>query len=384
MAPSTRSATGRQPCVDSTPANPTPALQPVLDYRPPAGGRESPTPQEAANESESEEEGIPIAGPSNVDATPEPTMTQVLAMMAQILATRTPTTASEGPVFRTPSMKAPDSFDRTNPSKLRGYIQSCNLIFHNDIRSFPNDRRKVIYAVGYLSGKCAKWIEPFLSKLGNEDPNFLLNNWEIFESQLFSLYGDRNETRNAELALDELTMKDNAYASTYITDFRALSGRIEGWDKRALMFHFQKGLPAGLLDQLTTHHSHINSLLELINITLEFDTCYHERQKEKRRETPGFHSKSAERRPEKEKFVLHTQPRSFVPSKKEPTTSTSKPRSELPLNALGKLREGEKDRREKAGLCVYCGGKHSLEECDKKKRVTSNVQSSSTHSSGKA
>ena len=416
MAPSTRSrsvAAGKQPLVEETPANPSPSIQPILDYRPQEGGRESPTPHNDTAEpsDDDKEEGYyepaqPTAGPSNTGATPfesappiagpsnlgtatpsaKPSMTQILAVMTQLLAAQArPASVPEGPAFRTPSMRAPDNFDGTNPSKLRGYIQSCNLIFHNDLRSFPNDRRKVIYAAGYLSGKCSKWIEPYLSQLGNEDPNFLLNNWEIYESQLFSLYGDRNETRNAELELDELTMKENGYASTYITEFRALMGRIEGWGECALMFKFRKGLPPRLLDAMSTHFDNVNSLLELINLTLKFDTRYHKQQKEKRREPSVPHSKPAEPRTERGKFVPNPRTRSFAPWKKtSPTADTTTTRAESPLNALGKLKEGEKARREKAGLCVYCGGKHALEDCDKRKRVTKDVPSSSTPSSGKA
>ena len=115
MAPSTRSrsvAAGKQPRVEETPANPSPAIQPILDYRPQEGGRESPTPHDEAAEpsDDDEEEGYyepapPVAGPSNTGATPfesapptagpsnfgaappsaEPSMTQILAVMTQLL-----------------------------------------------------------------------------------------------------------------------------------------------------------------------------------------------------------------------------------------------------------------------------------------------------------
>ena len=53
MAPSTRSrsvAAGKQPRVKETPANPSPSIQPILDYWPQEGGRESPTPHDDAAE----------------------------------------------------------------------------------------------------------------------------------------------------------------------------------------------------------------------------------------------------------------------------------------------------------------------------------------------
>ncbi|MBW0579125.1 hypothetical protein O181_118840, partial [Austropuccinia psidii MF-1] len=85
-------------------------------------------------------------------------------------------------------MKAPDSFDGTQAHKLRGFIQSCQLIFHNDPASFCSDRKKVLYSAYFLTGRAGKWIEPYLSNISNEDPSYLLNNLPLFESQLFTLF----------------------------------------------------------------------------------------------------------------------------------------------------------------------------------------------------
>ncbi|MBW0593316.1 hypothetical protein O181_133031 [Austropuccinia psidii MF-1] len=46
--------------------------------------------------------------------------------------------------------------------------------------------------------RVAKWIEPYISNLTNQDSNYLLNSWKLFESQLFNLFGDSNEVRKAE------------------------------------------------------------------------------------------------------------------------------------------------------------------------------------------
>ncbi|MBW0506801.1 hypothetical protein O181_046516 [Austropuccinia psidii MF-1] len=104
-------------------------------------------------------------------------------------------------------MKAPECFDRTQPFKARSFIQSCQLIFHNDPANFSEDRKEVLYATSFLIGRAAKWIEPHLSNLTNQDPNYLLNSWKLFESQLFTLFGDPNEVRKAEAELDSLRMK---------------------------------------------------------------------------------------------------------------------------------------------------------------------------------
>ncbi|MBW0581869.1 hypothetical protein O181_121584 [Austropuccinia psidii MF-1] len=165
--------------------------------------------------------------------------------------------------FKTPSMKAPECFDRTQPFKVGSFIQSFQLIFHNDPSNFSQDRKK-----------------PYLSSLTNQDSNYLLNSWSLFESQLFNLFGDPNEVRKAEAELDSLRMKEGGHVSLYIANFRSLVSRIGDWGERALIHHFRKGFPSRILDQLASHPSRINSLQDLMDITLDLDTRYHERQKQ--------------------------------------------------------------------------------------------------------
>ncbi|MBW0579692.1 hypothetical protein O181_119407 [Austropuccinia psidii MF-1] len=105
-------------------------------------------------------------------------------------------------------MKAPECFNGTQPFKFRIFIQSCQLIFHNDPANFSQDRKKVLYATSFLAGRASKWIEPYLSNLNNQDSSYLLNSWPLFESQLFTLFGDPNEVRKAESELDGLRMKE--------------------------------------------------------------------------------------------------------------------------------------------------------------------------------
>ncbi|MBW0525084.1 hypothetical protein O181_064799 [Austropuccinia psidii MF-1] len=76
-------------------------------------------------------------------------------------------------------------------------------------------------------------------------------------------------------------MKEGGHVSLYISYFRSLVSRIGDWGERDLIHHFRKGFPSRILDQLASHPSRIDSLQDLMNITLELDTRYHERQKEK-------------------------------------------------------------------------------------------------------
>ncbi|MBW0564036.1 hypothetical protein O181_103751 [Austropuccinia psidii MF-1] len=160
--------------------------------------------------------------------------------MGQLTQAVAPRETSKSPALRTTSMKAPDSFDGTKAYKLRGFIQSCQLIFHNDPENFFSDRKK-----------------------------------------LFTLFGGPNEVRKAEQELDNLRLKESGQVSFYIAAFRSLMSRIGDWGERAYIHVYRRGLASRLLDQLAPHPGNFDILQELMEITLELDTRYHDRQKEK-------------------------------------------------------------------------------------------------------
>ncbi|MBW0487531.1 hypothetical protein O181_027246 [Austropuccinia psidii MF-1] len=146
----------------------------------------------------------------------EPSLLAILQQMTKIVANLQAASSSESsrpPAFKTPSMNAPECFDGTQPFKFRNFIQSCQLIFHDYPANISQDRKKVPFATEFLIGRAAKWIEPYLSNLTNQDPRYLLNSWTLFESHLFTLFGDPNEVRKAESELDSVRMKEGRNVS---------------------------------------------------------------------------------------------------------------------------------------------------------------------------
>ncbi|MBW0485695.1 hypothetical protein O181_025410 [Austropuccinia psidii MF-1] len=102
-----------------------------------------------------------------------------------------------------------------------------------------------------------------------------------------------------------------------------------------------------------------------MDITLELDTRYHERQKakggnqEKKPPVTGSNfsrplQDSPSKRPQHKKNKKG----------KQSQVSKDKPYDAL-LNKDNKLIGTEKERRIKEGLCTYFGGKHSIEKCFK-------------------
>ncbi|MBW0499013.1 hypothetical protein O181_038728 [Austropuccinia psidii MF-1] len=79
----------------------------------------------------------------------EPSLLAIMQKITKIMANLQAAASSEvsrSPAFKTPSMKAPEFFDGTQPFKVRSFIQCCQLIFHNDPANFSQDRKKVLYA----------------------------------------------------------------------------------------------------------------------------------------------------------------------------------------------------------------------------------------------
>ncbi|MBW0558643.1 hypothetical protein O181_098358 [Austropuccinia psidii MF-1] len=234
-----------------------------------------------------------------------------------------------------------------------------SIDFNNDLENFSQDRKKVLYAISFLIGRAAKWIEPYLSDLSNQESNYLLNSRNLFESQLFTLFGDPNEVRKAEAELDSLRMKEGVHVSSYIAYFRSLVSRIGDWDERAIIHHFRKGLPCRSLDKLASQPSRIDSIQDLMDITLELDTRYHERQNEK------IHHQ--EKKPEASKSNSSHPKNSSSSSqkKKKNFQKRDKPHSSL-LDKDFNLMNSEKERRIKEGLFTYCVWKHTLESSFKR------------------
>ncbi|MBW0460771.1 hypothetical protein O181_000486 [Austropuccinia psidii MF-1] len=207
-----------------------------------AGAPES---SEASNQAHSNQPLVSQAEPNFLKMMEQ--MTQFMGQLTQAVA---PQENSEAPAFNTPSMKAPDSFNGTQAHKLRGFIQSCQLIFHNDPENFFSDKKNILYSTSILTGRAFKWIEFYFSNISNEDLSYLLNKFQLFETQLFTFFGDPNEVRKSEQELDSLRMKE-------------------------------KSIGIKLLDQSASHPGRFDIIQELMDIALELDTRYHERQKER-------------------------------------------------------------------------------------------------------
>ncbi|MBW0555466.1 hypothetical protein O181_095181 [Austropuccinia psidii MF-1] len=319
----------------------------------------------------------------------DPSLLKIMEQMAftimgHLSQAAAPRDNSKALVFKTPSMKAPDSFDGTQAHKLRGFIQSCQFISHNDAENFFSDRKKVLYSTSFLTSRSGKCIEHYLSNISNEDPSSLLNNWQLFETRLFTLFANSNEVRKAEKELDNLRMKESGHVSLYISDFRSLMSRIGDWGERAYIHFCRRGLASRLLNQLAAYPGNLYTLQELMDITLELDTRCHERQKKKgshqEKKPPVTESNSS--RPPQDSSSKRPHHKKNKKCKKF-QASKDKLHSAL-LNKDNKSMSSEKERRIKKGLFTYFGGKHPIEKCSRRPQNKSGSSRGFPSKQGKA
>ncbi|MBW0479318.1 hypothetical protein O181_019033 [Austropuccinia psidii MF-1] len=111
--------------------------------------------------------GVPILTKSNQPVSHQSSSSSlaILQQMTQIMANLQEASSSEAsipPAFKTSSMKSPECFDGTHPFKVRNFIQSCQLISHNDTEYFSQYRKKFLYDTSFLDGRAPKLIEPSL------------------------------------------------------------------------------------------------------------------------------------------------------------------------------------------------------------------------------
>ncbi|MBW0529646.1 hypothetical protein O181_069361 [Austropuccinia psidii MF-1] len=80
-------------------------------------------------------------------------MEQITQLIRQITQEVAPRENYRAPEFKTSSIKAPDSFNDTKSHKLKGFIQSCQSIFHNDPEDIFSERKKGLYSTSFLTSR---------------------------------------------------------------------------------------------------------------------------------------------------------------------------------------------------------------------------------------
>ncbi|MBW0463516.1 hypothetical protein O181_003231 [Austropuccinia psidii MF-1] len=175
------------------------------------------------------------------------------------------------------------------------------------------------------------------------------------------MFEDSNEVRESEKELDNVRIKESGHVSLYISDHRSLMSIIGDWGERAYIHVYRRQLESRLLDQLASNRCTFDILQEIMDITLDLDTRYHERQKEKggnQEENSPINVFNFSRPPQHSSLKMPHHKK----NKKGKQFQVSKDNLHLALlNKDNKLIGSEKERRIQEGLCKYRGGKNPIE-----------------------
>jgi len=57
----------------------------------------------------------------------------------------------------------PNTFDGSDPKKLRGFLLQCKLNFRANPKAFSGDLAKVNYSLSFLKGTALDYFEPYLT-----------------------------------------------------------------------------------------------------------------------------------------------------------------------------------------------------------------------------
>lgn len=275
------------------------------------------------------------------------------------------------------SAKAPESFEGKDPSELKKFLRACRVNFLCNPHKFRNDRIKVLYAGSYLSGVAGDWFDPYTNT--NDSSGTLLEDWNLFEEEITSMFGDSNLEATAEYEMEKLRMKDHHNVGTYITKFRTIAQDLD-WDDNALRSAFRRGLPTRVLDAMSIMDVP-RTLAGVQEAAKKVDDRHWERERERKLYSRGTKNDSdstnkksssksspkSSRRNSDNKSSSSNHNKQSDSSKNTKFTSKKKdPSITKLLNDDGKLKADEKARRAEKGLCSYCGGNHKLEDCKRK------------------
>lgn len=177
------------------------------------------------------------------------------------------------------NLKAPDTFDGQDPTKLRSFIVQCVLHFAERAQDFPSDDDKIFYAMSYLRGKAQEHFAPMIH---DPVPPVWDGNWDLFAQELHNCFGPLDPIGDAEDGITQLKMKSGARVHEYNLEFDLLASYLS-WNDDSLRYHYYRGLADRIKNELVSH-SYVNTVVGIREEARRIDARYWKRELEKQRE----------------------------------------------------------------------------------------------------
>ncbi len=176
-----------------------------------------------------------------------------------------------------------------------------------------------------------------------------------------------------EDALKHLQMHNEDRIMKYMVQFNQYASQV-GYGNNSLRHAFYRGLCTHIKDDMA-HHRKPNNLRNMRFLAQELDAHYWTQRTKISRE--NWENKSSGSYSNNPKSKGSNSNPSSLTSGSAPKSSNSnssgsasnpKPYADK-LGKDGRLTQEEKDRHRKNNLCMFCGGKHKTEDCNKRKAV---------------
>jgi hypothetical protein len=119
-------------------------------------------------------------------------------------------------------LREPDTFDGSNPKKLRGFLLQCKLNFCAKPKVFSGNLAKVKYSLSFLKGTALDYFEPYLMDNLDNEPDWL-SDYNTFVEELMINFGPYNSVTDVEIELEQLVMKENHKATKFFVEFYRIS-----------------------------------------------------------------------------------------------------------------------------------------------------------------
>jgi Ty3 transposon capsid-like protein len=283
-----------------------------------------------------------------------------------------------------PKVKDPDAFSGFSREKLPTFLAQCQIVFATQPSRYATETAKVLYAGSYLTDIAYEWFHPQATLPGN--PN--LASFQAFSRALDSMFGDPDAVATAEDRLRRLRMSENATIARYLVDFTRYSAPLP-WNDEVLCSQFYLGLADRIKDQMSLLGKP-KTLAEMRLRAQAADARHWERHNER---NPSSTSHTPVATPvanhrSRRRSAHRSQPNLRSPSSSASQTTRTDPpqvphhpasgsssrftsRQTSSANQIlgpdGKLLPSERERRVKAGVCLYCGKPgHSTPSCPKR------------------